>query len=202
MSTCTTGYHSAVMRARLIKANGNATNHVMITVASLGRVPGRHPHGRVAAHPHLRRGARQLVQVADQHRQRQIRSAKGEEGLPPTGRPISSTPVIPTVAGPLVGAIEKVTDQERCRKLFPFAGDARLAAGAPPADDVFKCALKPVDMADYKIAPTTERLAQLKQIFPDGVCDYSKPGVEQAPLAGTWVSFKGDGEFTALEPRP
>jgi hypothetical protein len=32
------GYHSAVMRARLIKANGNAANHVMITVASLGRV--------------------------------------------------------------------------------------------------------------------------------------------------------------------
>jgi len=101
-----------------------------------------------------------------------------------------------------VGAIEKVTDQERCKKLFPFAGDARLAAGAPPADDVFKCALKPVDMADYKIAPTTERLAQLKQVFPDGVCDYNKPGVEQARLAGTWVSFKGNGEFTALEPQP
>jgi len=67
---------------------------------------------------------------------------------------------------------------------------------------VFKCALKPVDMADYKIAPTTERLAQLKQVFPDGVCDYNKPGVEQARLAGTWVSFKGNGEFTALEPQP
>src|SRR5260370_40300277 len=32
------GYHSGVMRARLIKANGNTANHVMITVASLGRV--------------------------------------------------------------------------------------------------------------------------------------------------------------------
>jgi hypothetical protein len=32
----------------------------------------------------------------------------------------------------------------------------------------------------------TERL---RAIFPDGVCDYSKPGVEQRPLAGTWLSF-------------
>ncbi len=99
-----------------------------------------------------------------------------------------------------MGAIEKLTDQDRCKKLFPFAGDARLAAGAPASDDVFKCALKPVDAADYKTTPTAEQLAQLRQIFPDGVCDYSKPGIEQARLAGTWVSFKGDGEFVALAP--
>jgi hypothetical protein len=32
------------------------------------------------------------------------------------------------------------------------------------------------------------------------VCDYTMPGVEQARLAGAWVSFKGGGEFVALEP--
>jgi hypothetical protein len=105
------------------------------------------------------------------------------------------------VAGPLVGAIEKLTDQDRCKKLFVFSGDARLAAGAPPSDDVFKCALRPVDLGDYKIAPTADRLTQLQKIFPDGVCDYGKPGIEQTRLAGTWVSFKGDGEITALEPQ-
>ena len=41
----------------------------------------------------------------------------------------------PTVAGPLVGAVERVTGLERCKALFPFAGDARLAAGGPPTDD-------------------------------------------------------------------
>ena len=108
----------------------------------------------------------------------------------------------PTVAGPLVGAIEKVTDMERCKKLFPFAGRAACGRGSA-SDDVYKCALKPVATADYKTTPTPtpEQLAKLKQIFPDGVCDYSKPGVEQARLAGTWAVFKGDGEFTALEPR-
>jgi hypothetical protein len=105
------------------------------------------------------------------------------------------------VAGPLVEAIEKLTDQERCKKLFPFAGDARLAAGAPASDDVYKCQLKPVDPGDYKAAPTADRLAQLQKVFPDGVCDYRKPGVEQVSLAGTWVTFKGDGEVAVLEPR-
>ena len=90
---------------------------------------------------------------------------------------------------------------ERCKKLFPFSGDARLAAGGPATDDVMKCALKPIDTADYKSRPTPEQLAQLRQIFPEGVCDYTKPGVEQARLAGTWAVFKGDGEFVALEPR-
>jgi hypothetical protein len=41
----------------------------------------------------------------------------------------------------------------------------------------------------------------LQQIFPGGVCDYAKAGVEQVPLAGTWVSLEGGGEFVALEPR-
>ena len=107
----------------------------------------------------------------------------------------------PTSKGSLVGAFEKVTDMAQCKKLFPFSGDARLAAGGPPTDDVFKCQLKPVTAADYKVGPNAEQLASLRKVFPDGVCDYKKPGVEQVRLAGTWAVFKGDGEFTNLVPR-
>jgi hypothetical protein len=32
-------------------------------------------------------------------------------------------------------------------------------------------------------------LAELSQIFPGGVCDYSKPGVMQVPLAGTYLQL-------------
>jgi len=103
--------------------------------------------------------------------------------------------------GPLIGATERVTDMARCKVLFPFAADARLASGAPASDDVFKCALKPVDAKDYKQALTVEQLAQLARIFPEGVCDYAKAGVGQEPLAGTWAVFKGDGEVVMLEPR-
>jgi len=54
------------------------------------------------------------------------------------------------VAGAFVGAVEKVTDMERCKKLFHVRGDARLAAVAPPSNDVFKCVGQAVDPADYK----------------------------------------------------
>ena len=27
------------------------------------------------------------------------------------------------------------------------------------------------------------------QTFPDGVCDWTRPGVGQQPLTGTWLSF-------------
>ncbi len=54
----------------------------------------------------------------------------------------------------------------RCKALFPFAADARLAAGAPASDDVFKCALKPVDAKDYKQPLTAEQLAQLARSLP------------------------------------
>jgi hypothetical protein len=105
----------------------------------------------------------------------------------------------PAKEGALVGAIEKITDQARCNALFPYAADARLAAGAPATDDVLKCTLKPVEAKDYKAPLTEDQLAQLRKTFPDGVCDYSKPGVGQTQKVATWAMFdKGNGEFTAL----
>jgi hypothetical protein len=194
------GFHSAVMRARLVKANGTAANHVMITVASLGRVQA---DTRTTGSPLTRISGEALAGL-----DKWLTNVANDTSNQPKAKKVAANrpaefvdACYPTVAGPLVGAIEKLTDQERCKKLFPFAGDARLAAGAPATDDVFKCVLKPVDPADYKVAPTAEQLAQLRQIFLDGVCDYGKPGVEQARLAGTWVSFAGNGEFTALDPR-
>ncbi len=198
------GYHSAVMRARLLKYNGNAANHVMITVASLGRVQldtrgaastyGT-PLTNVSADG-LAAMDKWLTAIANDNRD-----------MPKAQKVAANKPAelvdacYPTVRGSLVGATEKVTDWAQCEKLFPFAADARLAAGGPKTNDVFKCQLKPVDAADYKTAPNADQLAKLKAAFPQGVCDYSKPGVEQVKLAGTWAVFKGDGEFTTLSAR-
>jgi Tannase-like family of unknown function (DUF6351) len=193
------GYHSAVLRARLIKANGNAANQVMITVASLGRLQA---DTRTPGSPLSRISGEALAQLD----QWLTNIANDRSDLPKAKKVVANKPAgfvdacYPAVAGPQVGVIEKLTDQDRCKKLFPFSGDARLAAGAPASDDVFKCALKPLDPADYKMMPTAEQLAQLRQTFPEGVCDYAKPGIEQAHLAGSWVSFKGGGAFAPLEP--
>ncbi len=194
------GYHSAVMRARLIKANGTAANHVVITVASLGRLQN---DTRTADAP-LARVSGEALALLDTWL---TAIANDKSDRPKSAKVAANKPAeltdacYPAVAGARVGVIEKLTDAERCKQLFPFAGDARLAAGAPPTDDVFKCALKPVDPADYKVLPTAEQLARLRQVFPDGVCDYTKPGIEQVALAGTWLSFRGNGEFAAIPPR-
>jgi hypothetical protein len=77
----------------------------------------------------------------------------------------------------------------KCNGLYPSHLTPRLVAGAPLTDDVMKCQLKPIDPKDYKVPFTGEELAELSQIFPGGVCDYSKPGVMQVPLAGTYLQL-------------
>ncbi|HEV8147091.1 MAG TPA: DUF6351 family protein [Bryobacteraceae bacterium] len=77
----------------------------------------------------------------------------------------------------------------KCNDLFPSHKNPRLVAGAPLTDDIAKCQLRPVNPADYKVQFTSSELQELRAIFPGGVCDYSKPGVMQLPLAGTYLTL-------------
>jgi Tannase-like family of unknown function (DUF6351) len=76
-----------------------------------------------------------------------------------------------------------------CNQLYPAFSIPRLVAGEPLENNVIKCQLRPVNPADYKVSFTTTEVAQLKAIFPQGVCDYSVPGVGQRPTEGTWQFF-------------
>lgn len=67
-----------------------------------------------------------------------------------------------------------------CSEKFPMYSTSRLAAGAAINNDIFKCALKPVEVAlvdgSYGSVQFSEQeVARLQEIFPSGVCDYSKP---------------------------
>ena len=67
-----------------------------------------------------------------------------------------------------------------CTQKFPIYKTSRIVAGAPIEGGVYRCALKPVEQAvmDGTYAPwvpSAGDVAKLKQIFPTGVCDYSKP---------------------------
>jgi hypothetical protein len=46
--------------------------------------------------------------------------------------------------------------------------------------------LKPIDPAEYKVSFTATEIAQLKTIFPQGVCDYTVAGMGQRLTEGTW----------------
>jgi hypothetical protein len=74
----------------------------------------------------------------------------------------------------------------RCNALYPNHKNPRLVAGAAITDDILKCQLKPIDAKDYKVALSPDQLKRLRGIFSGGVCDYTKPGVHQVPLGGTY----------------
>ncbi|HEY6363140.1 MAG TPA: DUF6351 family protein [Vicinamibacterales bacterium] len=77
----------------------------------------------------------------------------------------------------------------RCNELYPSFSFPRGVAGAPIANDIIKCQVKPIAAADYTVTFTGDELSRLRKIFPAGACDWSKPGVEQQRLAGTWQAF-------------
>ena len=69
-----------------------------------------------------------------------------------------------------------------CTQRFPLYSTSRIVAGGPIEGGVYKCATKPVAQAlvDGTYAPWLPSAAdasRLTQIFPSGVCDYSKPDV-------------------------
>ena len=57
--------------------------------------------------------------------------------------------------------------------------------------DILKCQLKPVTTSDYSVAFTPAELVRLNMIFPQGVCDWTKPGIGQQPIADTWLRYFG-----------
>jgi hypothetical protein len=77
----------------------------------------------------------------------------------------------------------------RCEELYPAHSIPRGVAGAPVSSDVAKCQLKPINSSDYSVTFTGEEMARLRRIFPDGVCDWSKPGVEQQRPTDSWQTF-------------
>jgi hypothetical protein len=54
--------------------------------------------------------------------------------------------------------------------------------------------LKPTNQADYAVAFSPAEVARLNTIFPNGVCDWSKPGVNQTGV----VAFDHAGHARAI----
>jgi hypothetical protein len=67
-----------------------------------------------------------------------------------------------------------------CTQQFQIHSTSRIVAGGPIEGGVFKCATQSVKTAVRKGVygswePTKAEIARLEAIFPEGVCDYSKP---------------------------
>jgi hypothetical protein len=88
-----------------------------------------------------------------------------------------------------------------CGAAYPVAGNPRLAAGEGLTMTALKCDLKPLDFSDYPVTFTAAEKQQLEQAFPDGVCDYDRPGVGFRQPIAPWLSY-GDSPTSVTGPTP
>ncbi len=180
-------YHSRVTRARLLKANGRIDNHVILLMHEVGHRGPDSILGTVSP---------RAVTVLD----RWVTDIRADRSEMPQAQKVAAHRPADLVDACYTSATTRITDQDRCGELFPIGTDARMVAGAPGANDVLKCTLNPVEGSDYTQSIAADQLARLRQIFPDGVCDWSLPGVGQVPLAGTWAYYSGNAEVKYLRP--
>lgn len=166
------------MRERLRKANGRVDNEVIWI----------YPNGGANL------GATVTGLAIDTMSQWLDALAKDTSSAPAIDKVVRAKPAAAvdacwTADGAKIEEPLSLTGTGRCAALYPPHSTPRLVAGAPLADDVLKCQLKAIDAKDYKASTTADEMQQLREIFPGGVCDYSKPGVNQRPLGGTYLKL-------------
>lgn len=171
---------SHITRARLVAANGNAGNQVLLTYASGTQI-------RLVQRDVLDKMDEWLSNIV---RDTVAASSRLEKVVrnKPSG----------LVDACYTATLDEIKDPVRCREFFPVASNPRLVAGMPLSHDRLKCELKPVDRSGYTQPLSESQLASLREVFPQGVCDYDRRGVGQRP-SQTWLSYPGAGESRPLE---
>jgi hypothetical protein len=89
----------------------------------------------------------------------------------------------------LTGGWELYDQPGPCATAYPIHDDPRIVAGSARRQDIVKCQVKPIDMHDYAVPFTAAQQSRLATTFPNGVCDWSKPGVGQQPQSGAWLRY-------------
>ena len=174
-------YHSFSMRERLVKANGDADNQVMLVE--------NFRYGYYSSDsPMLLDALKQmdtwLANIAADTssitaHQKVVRNKPGtlQEGC--NTRDATPTKIIE----------KQERSSGQCAAIYPAPASPRVAAGAGIAADIVKCQVKPVDANDYKVLFNADQTTRLQTIFAGGVCDWTKAGIEQQALRGTWLKF-------------
>lgn len=174
--------HGFAIRARLEAANGDADNQVFLVEDS-------RYGGFSLTSPTLRYALTSMDQWL-------TALVSDESTLPAHQRVVQNKPADLTDACWSRDArprkiVQPITADNtgECGQLYPAYATPRLVAGAPLTDDVVACRRKDVDRGDYSVDFTPAEYARLLEIFPSGVCDWSRPGFGQRPPRGTWQVF-------------
>jgi hypothetical protein len=173
-------YHSFSMRKRLEKANGRSDNQIMVI-----------ENNRFGLYDNASPLLQRMILTLDQW----ITAIKADRRpLPQIEKVVRNKPAVlqegcntrdpnPT----FIAQTQTRDPSTTCHQLYPSNSFPREVAGADVAADIIKCQTKPLSPADYPVTFTAVQWARLQSIFPSGVCDWSKPGLEQQAPIGTWV---------------
>ncbi|NEA30626.1 DUF6351 family protein [Streptomyces sp. SID13031] len=168
---------SFVTRDRLLKANGTAANQVII-MSSLDPA-----QAGAAAQYELAAMDRWLAAITADTSQRSAQE-----------KVIANKPAVLS-DGCYLSATQRIQEKlvyppaGKCGAAYPVAANPRIAAGSDVGMSKLKCSLRAPNPREYGVVFSPVDLAKLRQAFPSGVCDYSRPGVGQQPASGTWIDY-------------
>jgi hypothetical protein len=107
---------------------------------------------------------------------------------------------------------QKDANMSRCVG-FTYYGDPLTASGGPASNDVIKCALQPLPNVwpangsfgpipfTPTVGPVLGQWDRLRAAFPDGVCDFGRPGIGQVSVQ-PWTTFAAGPGGLPLGPAP
>jgi hypothetical protein len=179
-------FHSFSIRQRLVDANGNFNNQVMLIENGQNPPVGNGLFSDTS--PVLSHALTQMDEWLTNLSA--ITTKPTSLGQIQQAKPNDLVDACFTNLGTVeIAQLQVYQQATTCNQLYPAFSIPKLVAGEPLENNVIKCQLKPIDPADYKVSFTAAELAQLKTIFSQGVCDYSVPGVGQRATEGTWQFF-------------
>ncbi|MCH7817407.1 MAG: hypothetical protein IIC60_12650 [Proteobacteria bacterium] len=173
--------HQFSTRQRLSNANGHADNHVMQV-------------GGLWGYTEERPDLAEIFQQMDSW----LTAINSDDSLADlsekvvVNKPITLSDVCWDNSGDSRIKIEETqtfAGTSRCNELYPAYPTPRHVAGAPLANDIVSCQLRPINASDYSVRFSIEQIAELNTIFPNGVCDWSRGDASAARHQGTWISF-------------
>ena len=185
-----TSGNSVKLRARLDKANGHHGNEIIWTWNNGAPIVGVGPPKDIELKSFLLLDKWLSRMEADKRDVPRAQKVLLDKPLDAVDACFAGSPGPAAPGAPSTPYDQEITDPGQCNSLYPFYSLTRPAAGAPATDDIIQCALKPIDPEDYLPATLTDaQIATLRQTFPHGVCDYSKPGLGQQHSI-PWMTYE------------
>ncbi len=163
-----------IVRARLQRANGRTDNQVIWTAGSTSG---------------LALGPTSLDVMNEW-----LDNIAADDGAASTDKVVRNKPALATDtcwdrSGNRFFETASTDPAAACNVVYKRFSTPRLEAGSPLVNDMIKCQLKPPQASDYTPIMSNAEQTRLNAIFPSGVCDWSKPSVNQVPLAGHYLKL-------------